>query len=125
VLPHMSWRDYLNFIAVSDVMLDPFHFGGGNTTYESLAMGVPVVTLPLRYLRGRPALGCYAKMEMSDCVAGTPEEYAQLAVRLGTEVHYRRSIAAKINERSGVLFENHEMAKALGDFLMETCSSAR
>lgn len=116
-LPHMAWPDYLNVIAVSDVMLDPFHFGGANTSYEGLAMGIPVVTLPPPFLRGRHTLGCYLKMEMTDCVARSPQEYADIALRLGTQEDYRRHVVRQIEERSEILFGNGEMARALGDFL--------
>ena len=122
ILPHMGWADYLNLIAVSDVMLDPLHFGGANTSYEALALAVPVVTLPPAYLRGRHTLGCYLRMEMSECVANTPRQYAQIALRLGTEPEYRRAVAGKIAERNDVLFDNGEMAAALGDYLVEACS---
>lgn len=118
-LPHMGWIDYLNLIAVSDVMLDPFHFGGANTSYEGLAMGIPVVTLPPPFLRGRHTLGCYLKMEMNDCVARSPQEYADIALRLGTDRDYRQHVVRQIEERSGILFGNGEMAQALGDFLAE------
>lgn len=125
VLPHMSWVDFLNLIAVSDVMLDPFHFGGGNTTYEGLAMGTPVVTLPPRFLRGRYSLGCYLKMEMTECIADTPQQYAEIALRLGTEADYRKFVAARIAETCDALFENYEMVEALENFLEENFPSAR
>jgi protein O-GlcNAc transferase len=125
ILPHMRWADYLNLIAVSDVALDPFHFGGANTTYEALAMGVPVVTLPPPFLRGRHSLGCYLGMEMSSCVAAVPEEYARIALELGREADFRQSIAAEINERSGILYGNGEMARALGEYLASACLATR
>ena len=45
-LPKMPRSDFLELLACSDVMLDPFPFGGGHTSYEVLALGLPVVTLP-------------------------------------------------------------------------------
>lgn len=124
VLPHMAWIDYLNLIAVSDVMLDPFHFGGANTTYEGLAMGIPVVTLPPRFLRGRHSLGCYLKMGMTECVADTPRQYAEIALRLGLDADFRKLTVAKIEDSRDALYENHEMVDALGNFLEEASSSA-
>jgi predicted O-linked N-acetylglucosamine transferase (SPINDLY family) len=50
-LPRMTLGEYFNLIALSDVMLDPFHFGGGNTTYEALPIGTPIVTLPTQFMR--------------------------------------------------------------------------
>ncbi|HEV7822752.1 MAG TPA: tetratricopeptide repeat protein, partial [Burkholderiales bacterium] len=75
-LPRMPWRDLLGAMKHADVVLDTFHFGGGNTTYEALAMGTPVVTLPAAYLRGRFTLGCYRQMKVPDCIAGSPETFA-------------------------------------------------
>lgn len=122
ILPHMAWTDYLSLIAVSDVMLDPIHFGGANTSYEGLAMGIPVVTLPPRFLRGRHTLGCYLKMDMTECIAGSPQEYVNIALRLGTEKDYRRHVVRKIEERSQVLFGSGDMVQALGNFLVEMCA---
>jgi len=38
----------LLYLAIGDVMLDPFPFGGGVTTLESLSVCTPVITLPSR-----------------------------------------------------------------------------
>lgn len=42
----MTPQEYLHLLAVGDVMLDPFPFGGGVTTLESVAVCTPVVTWP-------------------------------------------------------------------------------
>jgi predicted O-linked N-acetylglucosamine transferase (SPINDLY family) len=39
-------QEYLTLLAIGDVMLDPFPFGGGVTTLESIAVCTPVITLP-------------------------------------------------------------------------------
>ncbi len=72
-VPRQSRDDFLNLMAASDVMLDPVHYSGGNTTLEALAVGTPVVTLPSAYLRGRTTLGCYGRMGMMECVASSRE----------------------------------------------------
>lgn len=40
-------QEYLTLLAFGDVMLDPFPFGGGVTTLESVAVCTPVITLPV------------------------------------------------------------------------------
>src|SRR5207249_1751460 len=45
-LDRMSYHDFLALTSCCDVMLDPLHFGGGNTSFEAFAFGVPVITLP-------------------------------------------------------------------------------
>jgi predicted O-linked N-acetylglucosamine transferase (SPINDLY family) len=125
ILPRMPWSKYLGLLAVSDVMIDSFHFSGGNTTYQSLGMGLPVVTLPARFLRGRHSLGCYLRMGMTECVATTPQHYVEIALKLGTNPAYRQSLATRIYQASAVLFDNYETVKALEDFLEEAVSMVR
>ncbi|MBT3432872.1 MAG: tetratricopeptide repeat protein, partial [Nitrospinaceae bacterium] len=83
MLPRQKKKDFLNLIAVSDVLLDSIHVSGGTTTFESLATGTPLVTCPGEFARGRFTYACYRKMGVLDCVAGSLEEYADIAVRLG------------------------------------------
>ena len=52
------------------------------TTYEALAAGTPIVTLPGGFLRGRQTYACYRRMGVMDCVAKDSEDYVRLAVRL-------------------------------------------
>jgi predicted O-linked N-acetylglucosamine transferase (SPINDLY family) len=100
-----------------DVLLDPLHFGGGNTSYEALAVGAPIVTLPSAYLRGRITAALYRQMAMGDCVVGDAAEYVERAVRLGTEADYRAHVRAQILGANGVLFENGTGVRALERFL--------
>jgi predicted O-linked N-acetylglucosamine transferase (SPINDLY family) len=124
-LPKLSRPDFLNLLAVSDVLLDPLHFGGGNTSYEALAFGVPIVTLPSRLLRGRITFALYHQMQVLDCVAQSPEEYVELALRLGTDPPYRESVRDKIRSASGLLFENAEGIRELEQFLQRAVRSAK
>ncbi len=116
-LDRLAKPTFLNLNAVVDVLLDPIHFGGGNTSYEGLALGVPIVTLPSPFLRGRITLALYRQMQVLDCVVATPKEYIELAVRLGTEPDYRAHLRAKIQQANGVLYDNVAGVRALEEFL--------
>jgi predicted O-linked N-acetylglucosamine transferase (SPINDLY family) len=118
-MPRMPWVDCLNLMAVSDVMLDTFHFGGGNTSYEGLAMGIPVVTLPSAYLRGRFTLGCYQHMGMDECIATSAAEYVDIAVELALQPDFRKQVRAKIEERSDMLFGCDTAVRAFERFCCE------
>ncbi len=120
ILHELPYPDFLTLISMADVMLDTLHFGGGRTTYEALFLGTPVVTLPTAYMRGRMAYGCYQKMGMEDCIASSPEDYIEKAVRLGTDPEYRQSIHEKILELNGTLFEDAQAIQAFESFF-EDC----
>lgn len=116
-LPAQPNADFLHLCAVADVLLDTIHFGGGNTSYEGLAVATPIVTLPGAYLRGRITQALYRKMGVMDCVVDSHEAYIDLAVRLGTEPQYRAAVSRKIEAAAGVLFEDPEEVREVERFL--------
>ena len=120
-LERMPVSLYYEVLAAVDVVLDPFHFGGCNTTCEALAMGKPIATLPAGFLRGRFTLACYREMQIDDCIASSPEDFVRLAVALGRERDWREALGVRIRERSEVLFERTDatsaLAKAISDRL--------
>jgi protein O-GlcNAc transferase len=116
-VPRQSYEHYLNLLAVSDVSLDPTHFVGGNSSYEALALGLPIVTLPSEFLRGRITYALYKKMGVMDCVAENRDDYVRLALELGSDPSRREALRAKILDASGVLFEDFQAVRDLGHFL--------
>nr|MCH9652389.1 tetratricopeptide repeat protein [Planctomycetota bacterium] len=113
----MSIEKFLNLIYISDVMLDPIHFGGGNTAYQSMAIGTPVVTLPAKYMRGRGMLAVYKKMGITDCVVSSIDEYIELACRIGMDEHFRDQLRLKILSKSHLIFEDMNTVRELETFL--------
>jgi predicted O-linked N-acetylglucosamine transferase (SPINDLY family) len=112
------YPDFLALTRACDVMLDPLHFGGGNTTYEALAFGVPVVTLPSGLLRGRITKALYNQMGLDECVADSKTRYVEIASTLGRDRDARRAASERILERADVLFENKACVRGLEDFLV-------
>ena len=119
ILPRLSEADFLNLVLQADVMLDPIYFGGGNTTYEALGLGTPVVTLPGNHLRSRISYACYRQMEFLDCIAETTEEYINLALKLGTNPDYRQAISQKILAKNYKLFQNQDAMQEMEAKLYE------
>lgn len=118
-VPRQDYEGFLRLNTAVDVLLDPIHYSGGNTSFEAFSLGIPVVTLPSRYLRGRITHGLYRQMNLSDCVAGNPQEYAEIAVRLGTDPDYRHSLQRRIHEDSDCLFESRSAVQELERFFRE------
>jgi protein O-GlcNAc transferase len=115
--------EFFRLLLAADVMLDPFHFGGGNSTYEALALGVPIMTMPAAFMRGRVTYACYKRMGLTDLIANDVDSYARLAVRVANDRAWRESLSAEIQKRSAVLFEDTGVIKELGDFLVRAHKS--
>jgi protein O-GlcNAc transferase len=124
VLPMLSPEDFLSLLAVSDVMLDPMHYSGGHTTLEALALGVPVVTWPGRFMRARHTYGFYRLIGEEALVAGDPDRYVELALALGGDRALRERTSRRIRQESARLFDDRQSVVAIGDFL-EAALAAR
>ena len=114
--PRVDRAAFLRLLTAADVILDPLHFGGGNTSFQALGLGLPIVTLPSAFMRGRVTAGCYRKMEYETCVARDAVEYVDLAVRLGTDPEFNTTVRSQIAARSGVLFEDLAAVRELEEF---------
>jgi predicted O-linked N-acetylglucosamine transferase (SPINDLY family) len=84
----MGREEYLRFLHAADVVLDTPHFCGGVTSFEALAVGTPVVTLPGAHTRGRLTLGLYRQMGYRGCVSEDGEGYTDLVMRLLKEPNF-------------------------------------
>lgn len=116
-LPAMPREEFLKLLACADVVIDPPHFGGGHTSYETFAVGTPLVTLPGDFLRSRITQALYRRMEIDDLIAASPEEFIELAVRLGTREEARHVSSKRINDANSILFENRDEVGCLEDWL--------
>lgn len=117
-LPRQSHEDYMRLLTLADVSLDSFPFGGGNTTYQALAMGTPVVTLPGAQLRGRLSLAIYDRMGMTDCVARDAGDYTAIALRLGTDASFALLVGRRIAEGCSRIFDDLVFLEEAERFLM-------
>lgn len=124
-LPFLDTADYLSLLAAADVLLDPLHFGGVNSSYDGFSLNQPIVTWPSRFQRGRYTLACYRKMGLTDCVAADAEQYIDIAVRLGTNAVYREEVVAKIRRASPTLFEDAEAVLEHERIFGELAATAR
>jgi hypothetical protein len=89
----------------------------GNTSYEGLALGTPIVTLPGSYLRSRITLALYRKMQLMDCVADSSQQYIEVALRLATDTEYRQAISERIQTASHALYEDPSEVREFERFL--------
>jgi len=124
-MPPASHLEFLGQLAAADLIIDPFHFGGCNTSCEALALGVPVVTLPSFQLPGRFTMGLYREMGLDAGIAQSEEDFIARAVRFGTEPDHRRAVSAQILERAPALFDRPDTGRILGEELVRLAESRR
>lgn len=105
-------EDFILMNQVSDVVLDPFHFGIGTTGAFTFAVGTPLVTLPGEFMRGRVGLMFCKLLDTMECVAANAEDYAQKAVAIAHDPNLRALLKEKILRNQAAIFDNQEAAAA-------------
>ena len=118
-LPALPREDFLRLLAEADVVLDPIHFSGGNSSYEALAMSTPVVTWPGGFLRSRITQALYERAGYTELVTDSADAYVERAVRLGADESERRSVRDRLADGCELLFENPDDVRELEVFLAE------
>jgi len=108
--PALGTSDFLALIKLADVCLDTPGWSGGNTTIQALSAGIPVVTLPGEFMRGRHSLAFCQIAGAPGLVAASPEDYVELAAS-----PERRS-SALANLDADALFEDKRPVVALDEF---------
>lgn len=125
-LPRVPSTDFLSLLAVMDVLLDPPHFGSGNTLYEAMAVGTPVVTWPGAFARGRIVAGAYAQMGVGEeLVVDRLKDYAARAVEVARSGprHAALSAALKSAAAEGLLADRLAL-RSFETFLAEAVAAA-
>ena len=122
-LPKMSREDYTATLAAADLVLDPPHFCGGNTSLEALAAGKPIVTLPGQLARSRFTAGFYAHMGFTDLTATSADDYVAIAVRLGSEPAFRAAASETIRARQLSLFSDRRVVDEWARFLVDATAA--
>ena len=118
-LPAQSFADFLQLLAVVDVLLDIPQFNGMNTSLEAFSVGTPVVTLPGGLQRSRHGAGLYRKMAIEDCIAIDAEDYVNIALRLANDSAFAKSVREKILANCDHLFADQATIDAFSDFFQQ------
>ena len=124
-LPWLAFDDFLALLMAADVLLDPLHFSGTNTSYQAFAFAKPVVTLPGAFLRGRVTYALYRLMGVMDCVATDTDDYVEIALRLAGDAAWRGAVEARIAAARDALYEQPEAAEVFTSFVVEAVERSR
>lgn len=109
--------EFRAMLSVCDVMLDTLHWSGGNTSLDALAAGLPIVTCPGRFLRGRQSAAMLRTIGLPQLVATDFSAGANIAIRVANES--AAGIRTQIARARGLLFDRQEPVRSLGKHLLQ------
>jgi predicted O-linked N-acetylglucosamine transferase (SPINDLY family) len=112
-LAQVGHEDYLRVNLVCDAMLDTLRWSGGNTSLDALACGLPIVTLPGPFMRGRQSAGMLRLLGVPELVAADRAGYLAIAHRLAEDSAWRASLRARIREGHERLFDMRDAIEPL------------
>ena len=82
-----------------DIALDPFPFSGSTTTFESLIMGVPVVTLRGKTMVANWTASMLDSIGLGGLIARSEEDYLLIAQNLAADTEGRRTLRRDLRDR--------------------------
>lgn len=124
-LDRLPKQAYFSLLRRAHAVLDTLHFGGGNTSYQALGLGVPLVTWCGQFARGRFTYALYKQMGMTDLVADSTEAYVELAFRLANDAPFRAAIVERIERLSPAIFDNVAAVRELEGFFESVAPAAQ
>jgi len=115
--------EHLATYAQIDIALDPVTYHGTTTTCEALWMGRPVVSLAGESHVRRVGVSLLTAEGQADCVAGSEDEFVEIAVRIATD---RVALGARCAGLSAALaasplLDYAGQAARFGEALRERC----
>ncbi len=122
---HVHWfaecsrENYLRINLACNVMVDGLHWSGGNTSLDALHCGLPVVTCPGPFMRGRQSAAMLRALDCAELIAQSPEELAQIAVSVARDSQLRAKLVARIREHLPGLTQSDSPLEALDRALRE------
>lgn len=127
ILPPIAFTKHvLGLLAISDVQLDSYPYGGWTTNMEALYMGLPIVTQEGSLSRSRWGAGMLRALDISEGIAANEQEYVDWAVKFATNKELRQKISTKIKSNAKqVLFNGPAAQPSFEDALLNIYENER
>jgi predicted O-linked N-acetylglucosamine transferase (SPINDLY family) len=112
-MPRLSFDKFLMLLRAADVVLDPLHWTGGNSTFEAFALGAPVITWPGEFMRGRVTAAAARQAGVPEMVAGDTAQYVDLALRLAQDRAWRTELSSRLHAGRHEVFDDTRAVREL------------
>jgi predicted O-linked N-acetylglucosamine transferase (SPINDLY family) len=113
----LSFDRFLAAIGQCDIFLDSIGWSGCNSTLESLAHNLPVVTLRGALMRGRHSSSILNRIGVAETIAHSIDEYVSIASRLATSSEERKRIGFEIDRRKHIIYRDRDCIVQLEEFI--------
>jgi len=113
ILPYVTHDDYLRLNIHSDVMLDCLGWSGGNTSVDAVVAGLPIVTLPGRFMRSRQSEAMLRLIDVPELIAVDHKEYVAMSVDVARDASRRRDLSRRMLDGAAAIFDREEPVVAL------------
>jgi predicted O-linked N-acetylglucosamine transferase (SPINDLY family) len=117
VLPRLDQDRFGAAIGLCDIVLDSIGWSGCNSTLESLAHGLPVVTMAGDLMRGRHGVAILRMMGVTETIGADTDGYVAIAVRLAQDRDWRSAVRRRMSESKDRVYRDRACIAALEDFL--------
>lgn len=100
-------------LADIDILLDSFPHGGGTMLFDSVWMGVPVVTLASNRPVGRIGTSLMSNLGLPDWVAQSEQDYVHKAVTFGGNIPLLKELRSSMRKRmqASPVMDEHSFAQ--------------
>jgi predicted O-linked N-acetylglucosamine transferase (SPINDLY family) len=108
-------EDHLARHRLADLFLDTFHYNAHATANHALWAGLPVLTCPGETFASRVGASLLTAIGLPELIAGSPREYAALALDLATDPGKLRAIKDRLaaNRATFPLFDTPRFVRHL------------
>jgi predicted O-linked N-acetylglucosamine transferase (SPINDLY family) len=107
IFPMSAHNIYMNLMYISDIILDPYPFGGCNSSLEAFSMDKIVITHESNMINGRFTAGFYKKMGLDELICKNKNEYVEKATTLTVPSNNNKYIE-QIKKNKLQLFNDQE-----------------
>ncbi|MBK1675872.1 hypothetical protein CKO38_04120, partial [Rhodospirillum rubrum] len=122
--PPMPLEAYRRLNLAGDLFLDTPAWSGGNTTFEAIHCGLPILTLPGTTLWARHSAAILTALGIDETIARDREDYVDLAERLIGDPTWRAGLVARATAAKNALFTDRRPGAALSDVLCDAIDRA-
>lgn len=115
---------HLGRLALTDLFLDTFPYGGHTSTSDALWAGVPVLTRIGRAFQGRVAASLLKALHLSELVTHSESQYLALATRLGQNPQELAELKARLAQLKATspVFDASRFTRDLESAMLEAVS---